>query len=899
MNEFDNSIGGNENINYKIRERNLFLWFNRYNLLIFLVIFLFSFIFLFLPFIFSNLLLIGGIIFSSLNLISLMFSYYLYEELYFYVKFLISSPKKINEDYAFKNLLFYNKNNVVVFKTNKELIFKVYYKISSVNSKNLSDVEFGEMIENYKKIIKNTNILRLYNFQINFDTENNYNFIKKIYLSNKNEKISQKNLDFLKYQAVQFKELNNEEIRENKINVLEFSKTIKLINPKINPNSEKFIMYKEDVINEFENHQKYFNNKIFIEYLTSHELKQIKNKIFNFDNEIDIKVNYRALEKNNKLIKFIKINELPSYLPEGYLKEIFLNEELEASIEYFSLDAQVQDKIEKIVEKGFSTGTSFSFFKKNKRKQRAAAAQAERADIIFNNLIFDSKDGSASKSASMLLKLEAQNKKDLKIKIKKIKRFYKSSNIDFVLLSGNQYNAFLDFYFGYYPSFNDERKRGLFFKIFKEEKINNLNYGNLWLSQSGCAIGMPFLERSDIESDSFLLGRRESEFNSNPISIDFNQKRPNAHMMVVGQSGSGKSTSIEAIIRMKYLDKRMDPLIFIFDPKGEYELIGQELNAINLNIDKKFFNPFKEVNLNDTTRAGEFIERFLKYLFSNLNFVDIGIINIIQNLIFNDQNFLDKTFDFDNFLELLNKNKNHIPLSEDQFEKLKSIVFKYSKKGLNKGLFDSNFTIDKKANIVIFKMESLIGGSFSETSKITILTLIQYIANRMLENGTFTDKYERKIYLFIDELHLLVNDNESEILNFISQLYSISRSFNTSIISIFQNFNVLDNIKNKAYIKSMLDNTAYLVLFKLSNENIKRIENVLSDRTIFTNTEREFIERAKINRSLLLVQNKKYELKWDLGVFYEENRDEIKDNNKISRINKHKEILERIKDYEF
>ena len=161
----------------------------------------------------------------------------------------------------------------------------------------------------------------------------------------------------------------------------------------------------------------------------------------------------------------------------------------------------------------------------------------------------------------------------------------------------------------------------------------------------------------------------------------------------------------------------------------------------------------------------------------------------------------------------------------------------------------------------------------------------------------FQEAQKYKITFFVDEFHLLVNAENTNIIKQFDTLYAISRSFGASVITIFQNLQILNNPKIAHHSKSIFENTAYLIACSQKRSQLDALMQLLPENIEITDYEQNELTSNKIHLSLIFYGNKKKFLKWNLGLFYDQNRDQNTDGLMEFRVSEYKNLLKICQDY--
>lgn len=807
--------------------------------------------------------------------------------------FWINHKKNIDSQDLFQSKKILEKENALAFSNNKNILFKAYFVVSNKRLSALSDYEIGNLINSFNELILKNRELRIFSLNLDYDVDSNIDFINKRIKENfdfnvsKEEFINNHNNKFLMKQALEFEKIANSTIQQ-KISILEYSQIIPF-------GEDKY--YLENALNEFlvESEQvlKFSNNNMVIKLPTWYEMKQIKKNHLLFDTNLKINFKNYHIEVSDKeekeYVKYFKISQMDTYLDLGFLKDFQdLISEYDFLVQIHALTYQENDYIADGIIKGLDKWKNNkinrrSFFKRKEAEQNELDLEEQIRETVSQRERFF--------GMSQMFKIHASNQKELKSKIKKIKREIKRIGYDFSFLNSEQDLAFFDFHQGYENNFINRIDKNWFKFLISKKKWAFIDENIFWLPSSTIAFGLPFYEYHFLQKNAYYLGTNDLY---QPVAIDFSKNQPTKHEAIIGISGAGKTTIQELKLKMKILDK--NEILYLIDPKGEYSDLVKKNQGQVIQVDKGFINPFSFDKNSNLEFKKNFLENFLNVLLGKDIIKNKAVLDLLLNIVFKSKEYFENKFNFDLFYQLINKNLDLKKLLDSkEIEALIIAIERFSSKGINKGLFAQNLDIKPETRLISFNFNGLLASTQSSSmAQIIKYAVMDYILNKMLENGAIYTQNKKNINLWLDEFSTLILNDDTYMIYQLTNIYNLARSYSLTNSIIFQNFQVLKEPRVKHLVSSILANTSYFHLLGMNNEDINILKE-LADGSINLNDEDiAFLNRKEKHASLSIVNNFKSIIYWDWLINYEENRDKDDDNNKALRINRFLEIEKNI-----
>lgn len=897
------------NLNYSMEQNNYVLGtkISKFSLLALFGVLISSFLLIFLPILLALNFIVAIITFGVINLLNMIFAIKfsfmessIYETFHLLIKYKtnvqkLSSKKLVNDNVVWEN------DNVIAFVFEKQLIIKSLHKVSLKIREENSDNDLMKAKESLLRFLSKQSEFRSFSLNLSFDVEENINFINSLIRDNINfndEKNKESDESMFLMQQMSFFNSLNDSNENNQLNVFELSMTFPLLTKSIDTSSKEWLSFLSVFMEEYNDLYTFSSDSLKLQNLTVNEFKIAKKKIYFLEEDkSDISFTYKnsiieTNEGNKKYARYLKLEKIPYQLDAGWIRFLFNNPfRYNTSLVFHPLEEKDETKIINQIERENL---------QNEEKKRESRSKKLRkvinSEILEDMVIEMETQDNRSKAMSFIVEIEGDTHHDLIQKIKSFKKYYKKDRYLFQDCSFIQKEAFFDFHVGLENKLTKSGKEKKF--RIQTKKFNNVNSNSLWLTSEACAYSLPFSDELIIEDNSLYFGH---DMNNMPVAINLEADRPNHHISIFGKSGSGKTTATEMILKSRMIIKDgKQPLIIILDPKPEYLDIVEKYNGQSIDLSEGFVNPFlfNNEDPNSIKEIKEFLEFFLKGLLKDLEFVTSMMIVRILNIIEKSSEFRQNKMNFDVLHKLITNDKGFkASMNKNEYEDLCDFISLYGSKGRKSALFNSDLKLDFNRKIISFNFSKLIHGTLTSDSITLIFSVLYYLSSIMKQNDPkYSSLHKYNISILVDEFHLLVNSSDSSILKYFDKLYAISRSYGVGIITIFQNLEILNNKENSNAARSIFSNTSYFFVFQLDKKNLDHLTSLLPEHLYLTERESGEILSAVKHRSLAIFENTKKIVNWELGIFYDKDRDKNTDGRMESHQREKEAILTQIKD---
>ncbi|MBD9105363.1 DUF87 domain-containing protein [bacterium] len=348
-------------------------------------------------------------------------------------------------------------------------------------------------------------------------------------------------------------------------------------------------------------------------------------------------------------------------------------------------------------------------------------------------------------------------------------------------------------------------------------------------------------------------------------------KRNNSNAVIVGKSGSGKSTAIKKLIRGAWC---RGSKIIIIDPEREYKDFCNSVGGcwIDAGTGKSgIINPLEvrhgadesdddsKNTTNDLSRHFQTFRTFIKYYLQDLTAYELTKIEEILIEVYKD-----KGIDFDTDLSKL-ESKDY-PIMEDLYykvvEKLKqartekdardvisslekiSSMLKRATIGADSRLFNgiSTISVDKDTDFIVLDIHSLVD------SDDTILRTQFFNILSWCWNEISRDRNE-PVILVCDESHLLIDPKNPDGADFLKKCTKRCRKYNSAVWTITQNFIDYTADGLERYGQVIIDNSTYLLVMAQGQREIESVQKMMN----LSESEVQFLLTASKGQGLFVI----------------------------------------------
>ena len=358
-------------------------------------------------------------------------------------------------------------------------------------------------------------------------------------------------------------------------------------------------------------------------------------------------------------------------------------------------------------------------------------------------------------------------------------------------------------------------------------------------------------------------------FNQFLYKIRKENNRNNANMIMLGTSGSGKSTAAKLLLRSHI---RNGCQIVIIDPEDEFREITQAFGGDTVDIGKGgefgLINPLEVVIDADEeeikqglgytvlTRTLQFLKAFMKYYDPSIQEDVLTMFSeVVQDtykrfgIDFNTDFSHYTSADYPTFSDVYATIKGRLMSMTEQtqereiMERLELKVRPITKE--LKFYFDGHTTISKDSDFMVFNIKELMN-SDTTVKNALFFNVLKYAWGLCLD-------YDVDTVLMVDEAHVLLGDKNTLGADFLAQVQRRARKYNTGTIIITQQPSDFSDPAVITQGKAIFDNSSYYLVRGLRKQAVEDLSLLID----LNESEKESIKRYSQGEALFVCGNRR------------------------------------------
>ena len=358
-------------------------------------------------------------------------------------------------------------------------------------------------------------------------------------------------------------------------------------------------------------------------------------------------------------------------------------------------------------------------------------------------------------------------------------------------------------------------------------------------------------------------------FNQFLYQIKKENNRNNANLIILGTSGSGKSTAAKLMIRSHI---RNDSQIVIIDPEGEFEemtkMYGGDFIDLGKGGEYGMINPLEVVVDADAeeiaqglgytvlTRTIQTVKAFLKYYDPS---VTEDIVNMFSEILQDTyKRFgIDFTSDFTKF------KSSDFPTFKDVYATIRGKLVSMTEKTHERDVlemlelkirpllqelkyyFDGHTTISPKSDFIVFNIRELMNADTNIRNAL-FFNVLKYAWGLTLDTSINT-------VLMVDEAHVLLSGNNTLGADFLAQVQRRARKYNTGTIIITQQPSDFSDPGVITQGKAIFDNASYYLVMGLKKQATEDLAKLID----LNDNEKESIKKYSQGEALFVCGNRR------------------------------------------
>mgnify|MGYP004531670101 FL=1 len=358
-------------------------------------------------------------------------------------------------------------------------------------------------------------------------------------------------------------------------------------------------------------------------------------------------------------------------------------------------------------------------------------------------------------------------------------------------------------------------------------------------------------------------------FNQFLYKLKKENNRNNANMIILGTSGSGKSTAAKLMLRTHI---RNGCQIVAIDPENEYSEITRAFGGDQVDIGKGgefgLINPLEVVIDADEeeikqglgytilTRTLQFLKAFMKYYDPS---IQEDVLTMFSEVVQDTY----KRFGIDFNTDFSGFTSKDYPTFSDVYATIKGRLMSMTEQTQERDImerlelkirpivkelkfyFDGHTTIDGNSDFMVFNIKELMN-SDSNVKNALFFNVLKYAWGLCLDTSVDT-------VLMIDEAHVLLGDHNSLGADFLAQVQRRARKYNTGTIIITQQPSDFSSPDVITQGKAIFDNASYYLVMGLKKQAVEDLSLLID----LNEGEKESIKRYSQGEALFVCGNRR------------------------------------------
>jgi len=358
-------------------------------------------------------------------------------------------------------------------------------------------------------------------------------------------------------------------------------------------------------------------------------------------------------------------------------------------------------------------------------------------------------------------------------------------------------------------------------------------------------------------------------FNQFLYQIRKESNRNNANMIILGTSGSGKSTAAKLMLRTHI---RNNCKIIAIDPEGELEEMVRNFNGNFIDLGKGgqygMINPLEVIFDADEeeiasglghsvlTRTLQSLKAFMKYYYPT---IEDDVLQMFSEVVQDTY----KRFNIDFDTDFSTFTSQDYPTFDDVYSTIKGRLLSMPEATREKDVmerlelrvrpftqelrfyFNGHTTIQTDSNFVVFNIRELMN-SDENIRNALFFNILKYAWGLCLDKSINT-------VMYVDEAHVLLSARNELGAEFLAQVQRRSRKYNTGTIIITQQ--PTDFAAENVYVhgKAIFDNASYYLVMGLRKQAVEDLSKLID----LNDNEKESIKIYTQGEALFVCGNRR------------------------------------------
>ena len=358
-------------------------------------------------------------------------------------------------------------------------------------------------------------------------------------------------------------------------------------------------------------------------------------------------------------------------------------------------------------------------------------------------------------------------------------------------------------------------------------------------------------------------------FNQFLYQIKKEYNRNNANIIILGTSGSGKSTTAKLLLRTHI---RNNCKIIAIDPEGELEEMAKIFNGDFIDLGKGgafgLINPLEVIMDADEdeikegagysvlTRTLQSLKAFMKYYYPT---IEDDVLQMFSEVC--QETY--KRFNIDFNSDFSSLNSDEYPTFDDVYSTIKGKLLSMPEATREKDVmerlelrvrpfigelryyFNGHTSLKADSNFIVFNIKELMN-SDANIRNALFFNILKYAWSLCLDKSNNT-------VMYVDEAHILLGAGNELGAEFLAQVQRRSRKYNTGTIIITQQ--PTDFAAEKVFVhgKAIFDNASYYLVMGLKKQAVEDLSKLID----LNDNEAESIKQYSQGEALFVCGNRR------------------------------------------